>query len=424
MGCYHWIAAMRGWWLWAGIVGSVGCTDRQVQPCAAPVAAVEAAEPPACDAGCSGGTSPACTPPLCGRQLELEWLLELDEAPCDRGPVVAAELPDLALVAGGTRSAPGSTQRWVAAVSRTGCVEWVDIEGELARRHEALVFGIAAHPDHGAYAVGKVDQPADDGTEIQTYAWVRRYRSDGSIDWTRDENGELDRVASGVAVDLDGSAIVVGGSGDGLGHGWLRRYGTDGTRRDRWTLDGADPTHVLDVAISTQGRRWVSGWTEDDAVNGSFIDVPVAFAAGLDDSDDIEWLAPASWMTSGRLAQRDTTLVLVGPRSSVTRWSTDGAEQWTSGSTLEPLQFEALRGDVMQEGLIVVAGSRRSVPLVVLLEPTGTLAGVSTIPGIDLGEATDVSVADDGAVFVAGLHRRMAVDQPRCTNWLALTRLR
>ncbi len=412
---------MWRWVLLGALAGLTGCSERPVHPCAATPAAQTDAEPRACAPEC-GGTSPECTPP-CGRQLELEWVVELDKAPCWRGPVIAAELDGLVVVAGGAKSEPGFEQRWVATLSQTGCVEDVEIDGEAAFGAEGLVLGLAAHPDHGAYAVGKQELLLDNGTRYESHVWIRRYATDGTVEWTVEESSATDELASGVAIDVDGSAMVVGGTASALGQGWLRRYGTDGTRVDRWTLTEPQPTHVLDVSVSSTGQRWISGWTEDDRLRPpAVLDSPSGFVASLDSTDAIQWSAPVTSMTSARLVPSGTGPIVVGPRSSVARWNADGEEEWTT--LLELRQIEPVRGHVMADGSVLVVGSRRAKPVLILLGPDGALVGTSTVPGFESGEVSDASVAEDGAVFVAGLHRLPDTSPTECTNWVARARLR
>ena len=383
------IRSMRRWVLLGALAGLTGC--REEHYCAATPAIQTVAEPRACAPGCRGGTAPECAPP-CGRQLEFEWLVELDEAPCWRGPVIAAELDGLILVAGGAQTDPSFEQRWVATLSQTGCVKDIEIDGEAAFGAEGLVLAIAAHPDHGAYAVGKQEIFLGNGTSYESHVWIRRYATDGTVAWTVEERAATDEVASGVAIDADGSAIVVGGTASFLGQGWLRRYGADGTRVDRWILSDPLPTHVLDVSVSSTGQRWISGWTADDRPRPpSVSNSSSGFVAALHSTDAVRWSAPITSMTSARLVSSGTAPILVGPRSSVARWNADGEEEWTT--SLELRRIDPIRGHVMADGSILIVGSRHSKPVLALLGPDGALVGTSTVPGFEVGEVSDASVS-------------------------------
>jgi hypothetical protein len=412
---------MCRWVLLGLLVGLAGCEERRVQSCAAAPAREAVTNPQACVAEC-GGTSPECTPP-CGKQVEFDWVVELDRAPCLRGPVVAAELDGLVLAAGGTKNAPGYEQRWVATMSQTGCIQDIQIDGEDTVGAEGLVMGVAAHPEHGAYAVGKQELLVGDDLDVETRVWIRRYAADGTIEWTIEELAEADAAASGVAIDADGSALVVGGSGSDQGQGWLRRYAEDGTRSDVWTLDEEHSTRVLDVVVAGDGQRWVSGWTADDSLRpASVITDHTAFVASLGAGGDIEWLSFESSMTWARLAPWNAAPMLVGASRSVSRYDTSGHEVWTT--SLAQRQIDVLRGQVLPSGSILLAGSRLSTPVLVLLDPDGAVSGVTPVPGSGSGEVSDVSVGQDGAIFMAGLRRVSLEPTTECVNWVARAAVR
>ncbi|NUO52985.1 MAG: hypothetical protein HOV80_29415 [Polyangiaceae bacterium] len=404
-------------WRYAwGCVCVVACSDDAEPQCATAPAAPLAVESPSCDANCGGGDAVEVCPGTCGRQLELEWFLVLDDASCQREPVVAAEVPDLVIVGGGKDDSEGlKPQLWLAGLTPSGCVKWTDTEGTLG---DSFVLGVAGDPSSGYYAVGHVREPEESGLRA-VRAWIRRYLPNGDIAWTRREHTSIGQRASAVAIDADGGAIVTGGS-DGTdpegSRGWMRRYSADGEPRgeELWLGDGVG-SYALDVMRASSGRVWISLWTGSAHETTGWI-------AGLDDRDQIAWLKLSSQSAySSRLALlNDSSPVLIEYPNGVSRWSAEGELLWTVAAG-KSWTFIPLRAATTSDGRIVVVGTQSSQPAVLIIDADGNLQGLQIVPGVVEGSASDVSVAADGSIYLTGLVQNY--DLGACDTWVAKARL-
>jgi hypothetical protein len=375
-----------------------------------------------CPQTCGGPGNDAC-PESCGEPVEIQWIVEIPTATCTREPVVAAAVEGLVLVGGAVSQRPPSdpeehwwargSDLWVAAFDASGCPLWDDREGVADSESFSQVLGVAGSAEGGYVAVGVLDDDPDG--HLGGTVWLRRYRPSGDVAWTRRETTSFPQLASGVAVDRNGGAVVVGGGFvEGLRRGWVRRFSPEGnaTGSSAW-LGGAVSSHVLDVVVSSEGRTWVTLWTD---VRGS----STYFLGEVVDGDYV-WLEPTTTRdaSSARLAlQLDEFPIVVESGGLVTwlalsRWSPSGELAWQNEGRGYRIVW-ARRAATLPNGEILAAGGDGDTGAsLARFDPEGRLLAVQPVGDRVRGPASDVAIAPDGGVFVTGL-----VEED-CNVWVA-----
>lgn len=125
-------------------------------------------------------------------------------------------------------------------------------------RGEAIAFDAVGN----YFVCGRSDIGAPSDT------FLRKYSPNGDLLWAQIHDGGGNDVASAVAVDPDGSAVVGGGTSDPESgfDAWLRKYDPEGavlwTRTS--TSPGADEDFISGVAIGSDGEIAVAGQESDD----------------------------------------------------------------------------------------------------------------------------------------------------------------
>ena len=336
--------------------------------------------------------------------------------------MIAADAPPLVLVGGAAAESDGhGSDLWLAALDEDGCTRWVDLDGEHGRlNNDDEVLGVGGSPE-GYWAVGVIDMIED--SLVGGDVWIRRYTIDGEIAWTRRElaTWPYPQIASAVAVDRNGNAVIVGGGWTPEGRrGWLRRFTPDGDGigEAMWLSPGPE-SHILDVAIAPTGRSWISFWIEEwNGFNNTWLgEVRESALLWMEPNTD-----PHAEAARLALAQGDRPVFIetgasYAPEIRVSLWSGEGMLQWVSAG-LGYSRLRVLRGAVTDSGEVLLAGAPSSIagpgePRLLRLAPDGAVISLQAIPGIPSGSASDVAIAPDGSVYLTGL-----IDD-ECDVWVA-----
>lgn len=107
------------------------------------------------------------------------------------------------------------------------------------------------------------------GGAIGGVAWVRRYDDAGVMLWD-DEYGVNERVVSGIAIDEEGNALLVGARNVGAGTGydvWVRRIDPDGAEIWTATFHGGLADYGTGAAIDGNGRFLAAGYENAAGTN-------------------------------------------------------------------------------------------------------------------------------------------------------------
>lgn len=219
----------------------------------------------------------------------------------------------------------------------------------------------------GIYITG----PTPDADALPRDVFLRRYRLDGTLAWTRFARGPEDESARGVAVDQEGVTILWGAQrgSDAPPPTWdaaIRRYDLDATvvwgRRfgdgsgRLWASDiAADATGLSFVATARDPERDMTdaqvrrfGRNGDRLWTRTFGGMHGGGAAAVD--ADASGISVAGWLHQGPSVDDPQT-------GFVRRYSFSGRVQWTEHLPAEP--YRVINGVAAGGGADVIAGDQR-----------------------------------------------------------------
>jgi chitodextrinase len=218
-------------------------------------------------AGNEGPPSPSScaeTPP------HLVWARQLGTSTEDEARGVAVDAAGNVLVAGFTRgvldpSAVGSMDAVLVKYDAGGNLLWTR---QLGSTDDDWAVAVAVDPGGNAYVAGTtqgaVGGPNAGGSDV----FLAKFDPSGILTWARQLGSAADDGAEGVAVDASGNAYVVGltkgsldGSYQGLGDGFVAKYGPDGIWLWTHQLGTSGDDAIYGVAVDAAGNPFVTGET-------------------------------------------------------------------------------------------------------------------------------------------------------------------
>jgi len=189
-------------------------------------------------------------------------------------------------------SDPSMSDTITLTVDPPGLLRWTR---QFGTSEEDFATGVATDADGNVYAVGATFGDLEGANAGFFDAFVRSYRDDGTLRWTRQFGTTSDGRATGVATDASGNVYVVGytflaleGESAGGVDAFVRSFDRDGTVR--WTRQfGTNATdEALGVATDASGNVYVVGRTlgvlEGDGFGG--VD---AFVRSFDGDGTVRW---------------------------------------------------------------------------------------------------------------------------------------
>jgi len=162
-------------------------------------------------------------------------------------------------------SDPTMSDTITLTVDAPGVLRWTR---QFGTSEEDFATGVATDADGNVYAVGATFGDLEGANAGFGDAFVRSYRGDGTLRWTRQFGTTSDGRAEGVATDASGNVYVVGytflaleGESAGGVDAFVRSFDRDGTVR--WTRQfGTNATdEALGVATDASGNVYVVGRT-------------------------------------------------------------------------------------------------------------------------------------------------------------------
>ncbi len=248
----------------------------------------------------------------------LDWMTYLGGTSRDWGEAVEVGAAGNIYTAGGTVSTDfaghnnsfrgGATDAFLASVAPSGALQWMTYLGG-STGDECLAM--SATISNEMILVGRTDSTNFDGRLNSKFgnlrgawdAFVASVDGTGSVRWMRYLGGGASDIAHGVAVDRGQMIWITGetesnnfegriNSRRGQKDGFAATVDHDGTLQWMVYLGGQSDDLVLDVAVDTSGRAFLTGYTRstdfDGAINRS-LGAPDAFAARVSVTGDVAW---------------------------------------------------------------------------------------------------------------------------------------
>jgi hypothetical protein len=230
----------------------------------------------------------------------LQWTRQFGSSETDRATGVSADEYGNVYVAGETdgvlsNTTPGGTDHFDAFVGKydsDGVLQWVR---QLGTSQQDSCQAVSADELGNVYITG-VTYGALEGTNAGgDDAFVAKYDSGGNLQWIRQCGSPFTDWGTGVATDGLGSVYVSGycqsnaeGARPYERNAFLSKYGSDGTHQWTRQLGSNRDDHSHAVAADGLGNVYISGFTYGD-LEGSNAGQEDAFVSKFDNDGNLQW---------------------------------------------------------------------------------------------------------------------------------------
>lgn len=182
------------------------------------------------------------------------WTQSYDTGDSDYAGGVAVDGEGNVIAAGWVGTATESDNVWLRKYSTEGGTLWTRSYNDPGDCSDQA-FGVAVDVDDSVVIAGTTCGDI----------FVRKYGSDGSVEWhdTDDGGGPLEWGAS-IRTDAQKAIVVVGTQHDSLQRAWVRKYSSEG--QELWTYSYEDDSlvsHAEAVAVDSTSAIVVTGYTHD-----------------------------------------------------------------------------------------------------------------------------------------------------------------
>ncbi|MCH8047615.1 MAG: SBBP repeat-containing protein [Planctomycetes bacterium] len=227
----------------------------------------------------------------------IEWVRQLGTTADDYSLGVSADGLGSVYISGHTQGDldgvnAGSGDAFISKYDSSGALQWTK---QLGTASIDRSFGVSADGLGSVYISGHTFGDLDGVNAGSVAAFVSKYDSSGTLQWTKQLGSTTDDYSNGVSADGLGSVFIAGytyGDLDGVNAGgrdaFISKYDSSGALQ--WTKQlgttSLDQSHG--VSADGLGNVYISGWTEGDldGVNAGSGD---AFISKYDSSGALQW---------------------------------------------------------------------------------------------------------------------------------------
>lgn len=344
-----------------------------------------------------------------------------------KGLAITVDASDNVIIAGRTDAKlvdgafGGMTDSFVSKFDKTGQELWTQQAGSVLGD---AALAVSTDASGNIFVAGRAQGTVvgSDGSQGGDDAYVSKFDTNGSLQYTRQFGTAANDNVSAIKVDSSGNLIVAGISN---GNGYVSKYADAATGAATWSVDlgSVGEGAVTGLAIDDSGRLFVSGSTTAGSLNGS---VASAYQGGSDGFvtriDDAGASASINFVAYVGSAADDRALGV----------SADGGAVYLSGDTGGSIGGQTLNGErdgfaaKLDAGTGALGWARQyggtfaTSASSIVVDPNGTSA--ATLLGLHDGEllpeisskVTAVTSAREGQYFTlavnGGAARRVMID--------------
>ena len=308
----------------------------------------------------------------CNSDGAVQWTRQIGTSAGDCGTGIAVDGNGNSYITGWTSGDLGGpyqgglTDAFVVKYDSGGTVQW---SRQIGTSSSEEAYGIAVDGTGNIYITGETWGNLGGPNQGVSDAFVVKYDSGGTVQWTRQIGSSSYDDAYGIAVDGSGNSYITGSTyGDlgGLNQGWRDafdvKYDNGGTQQWARQVGTAADDRAYGIALDGSGNRYITGWTEGDlgGPNQGYRD---AFIVKSDSGGTVQWTRQTgsssldeahgiavdgsgnsyvTGFTSGDLGGPDQG----GQDALVVKYDSGGTAQWTRQiGTISPVRAYGIAVD-------------------------------------------------------------------------------
>ena len=227
----------------------------------------------------------------------MQWVRQFGTSDYDSSNGVAVDSAGNVYITGNTEGSLGKTNAgsydaWVAKYNTSGTRQWIQ---QLGTSKLDSSNGVAVDSAGNVYITGNTEGTIGVGGARDTDAWLAKYDTNGSTQWTRQLGTNLGDSSGGVAVDSTGNVYIGGTTWGSLSENkggfknvYIAKYNSTGTRL--WTKQ---PAKSLDefggIAIDNADNIYITGSDRGSVLGGTWAGGWDAWVIKYSNSGTLEW---------------------------------------------------------------------------------------------------------------------------------------
>ena|GEM_PF-3351330 len=246
----------------------------------------------------------------------LLWRRQLGTSSDDSSSSVAVDSVGNVYITGTTSGSLGGTNAggkdaWVAKYSSSGALLW---SKQLGTNSNDFSYGVTVDSTGNVYITGYTSGSLggpNAGSLVSTTtpsqdAWLAKYNSDGTLQWTKQFGTYFDEFSLGVGIDGAGNVYITGDTSAAFSNGWnsdyawLAKYNSSGTLLWNNYLQANQPIDSDDyldsedssssIAVDSAGNIYITGTTTGTFLGGTNAGGQDAWLAKYNTAGTLLWV--------------------------------------------------------------------------------------------------------------------------------------
>ena len=233
----------------------------------------------------------------------------------------------------------GSSDAFIIACDSGGTTQW---STQIGTGKYEWVAGIALDGSGNIYITGSTDGDLGGPNQGGYDAFIAKFDSGGTVQWTR-QMGSTDRdYGQGIAVDGSGNSYIAGhtsgdlaGPNQGYHDAFIAKYDSAGTEQWRRQIGTTAWDSADGIAVDASGNSYIAGYTTGDLAGPSQGDRD-AFVAKYDSSGEVDWIRQlgggehVSYYYTGVATDSSGNAYVTGQEEGdlLAKYGSDGTQQW------------------------------------------------------------------------------------------------
>ena len=226
------------------------------------------------------------------------WAQQIGSSDTDSSRGVAVDASGNIYITGNTRGDLGGPNQgdhdaFIVKYSSGGTVQWTR---KIGTSRYDYANGIAADSSGNIYIAGATRGDIGGSNQGEIDAFLVRYNSSGTVQWTRQIGTSGKDYAYAIAVDGSGNSYITGGTWGGLGRpnpggldAFIVKYDSGGAVQWSRQIGSAGHDLTSSIAVDASGNSYIAGYTEGN-LGGPNQGGSDAFIVKYNSAGTVQWM--------------------------------------------------------------------------------------------------------------------------------------